>query len=221
MSPERVSLVIPAYNEASIIADVIEPALDNQSIADVIVVNDGSTDNTEGVANDYPVTVLNHNINLGKGEALHSGYTHAKELGATSLLFLDADLHGLRSSHIDDLLEPLLAGTAIMTIGILERTIAQRAILRRWGALSGQRALGIELWEQLRSKDRHGFNVEAALNARTRHKGQHHKIERVELRHVTHTGKREKEPTLLKAVDAYLRTYGAAALTYIRSEFVR
>lgn len=221
MSLERVSLIIPAFNEGSRIADVIEPALDNQSIAEVIVVNDGSTDNTECVVSNYPVVVLNHDINLGKGEALHTGYSRAKELGATSLLFLDADLYGLRSSHIDDLLKPLLAGTAIMTIGILERSKAQRAILRKWGALSGQRALGVELWEQLCPRDRHGFNVEAALNATTRHHGQHHRIERVELRHVTHTGKREKQPTLLKAADAYLKTYGAAALTYLRSEFVR
>ncbi len=46
--------------------------------------------------------------------------------------------------------------------------------------------------------------------------GQHRKIRRIELSSVAHTGKREKEPTLLKAGVAYARTYGDAILTYMR-----
>ena len=77
----------------------------------------------------------------------------------------------------------------------------------RWGAFSGQRALPISLWESLRPRDRKGFGVEAALNATTRHTGANRDIQRIELLGVTHVGKREKEPTLTKAVMAYARLH--------------
>lgn len=218
MSYESLTLVIPAYNEATRIGAVIEPALCVSTIESIVVVDDGSSDSTADVAGSYGITVLRHPSNLGKGEAMHTGYERAKELGSTAMLFLDADLHGLSSNHIDKLISPVLSGEALMTIGILERTLLQRKILTRWGALSGQRAMTLEVWEKLKPLDRHGFNVEAALNSIARHQDWHSQIERVELRHLTHTGKREKEPTLTKAAIAYAKTYGSALLTYCRLE---
>ncbi len=221
MSCESLALVIPAYNEATRIGAVIEPALCMSTIESIVVVDDGSSDSTADIADSYGVTILRHPSNLGKGEAMHTGYKHAKELGSTAMLFLDADLHGLSSEHIDKLISPVLSGEALMTIGILERTLLQRKILTKWGALSGQRAMAIGVWEKLKPLDRHGFNVEAALNSTARHQGWHSKIERVELRHLTHTGKREKEPTLTKATIAYAKTYGQALLTYCRLEVTK
>lgn len=221
MTDYRTAVIIPAYNEALRIGAVIEPALATRSIQDVIVVDDGSIDGTREAAAGYDITLVGHPINRGKGESLHSGVQVAREIGATTLVFLDADLHGLRPEHIDALADPVRTQEAIMTIGILERSLLQKSILKRWGGLSGQRALTINLWEQLRPHERHGFGVEAALNASTRHHSQHHRIKRVELRHVTHTGKREKEPTLPKAGLAYLRTYGAALGAYVRAEIVK
>lgn len=221
MALERTSLIIPAFNEASRIDSVIEPALATPSLADVIVVNDGSTDTTSEIASSYDITLINHDHNQGKGEALQSGVVLARELGATTLVFLDADLHGLSPEHIDALANPVRSGEAIMTIGILERSLLQRSILRKWGALSGQRALTLDLWDQLSVAERHGFGIEASLNASARHHNQHHQIERVELRHVTHTGKREKEPSLTKAASAYLKTYGAALGAYVRAELAK
>ncbi len=221
MSYEYVTLVIPAYNEATRINEVINPALSILSLENIVVVDDGSSDSTADIASSYGVTVLRHPTNLGKGEAMHTGYERAKELGSSVVLFLDADLHGLSSNHIDKLVSPVLSGEALMTIGILERTLLQRKILAKWGALSGQRAMTLEIWEKLKPSDRHGFNVEAALNSVARHQDWHSQIERVELRHLTHTGKREKEPTLRKAGLAYAKTYGSALLTYCRLEVTK
>ena len=218
MSFGKAALVIPAFNEASRIGEVIEPALQSSLVENIVVVDDGSLDATADIADSYGVMVLRHNSNLGKGEAMQTGYQCIKGVGSSALLFLDADLHGLQPGQIDSLVNPVLYGEAVMTIGILERTLLQRKILSRWGALSGQRALRFDLWESLRIADKHGFNVEAALNSTARHQGRHRQIERVELRGVTHTGKRVKEPTLSKAAVAYARTYGSALLTYGRLE---
>jgi glycosyltransferase involved in cell wall biosynthesis len=215
-SAHHVSLIIPAYNEGERIAAVLEPALSSELINEIVVVDDGSTDKTARVVSDYGVTLIQHSHNLGKGDAMETGYLHEKNLGSTVLLFLDGDLHNLRPSHIDSLVQPVLDGTASMTIGILERTKLQKTMLMKWGAFSGQRALPISLWESLDVRHRHGFGVEAALNATSRHQNMHRSIKRVELSGVTHTGKREKEPTLARAGKAYAQTYGQALLAYAR-----
>lgn len=213
---DHVSLIIPAYNEATRIPEVLDIASASTCVDEIIVVDDGSTDDTAKVAAEYGLTLLQHEVNQGKGEALNTGCMYAKELGSTALLFLDADLHNINTDHIDSLIHPVLSGDATMTIGILERTRLQKAFLSRWGAFSGQRALPISLWESVDPQYRRGYGIEAVLNATSRHLGRHGEIQRIQLAGLTHTGKREKMPTLAKAAMAYARTYGAALLTYAR-----
>lgn len=210
------SLIIPAYNEGTRIGTVLEQALQADVLDEIIVVNDGSTDDTAQVVESFGIVVLTHEVNLGKGEAMQTGYIRAKELGSTTLLFLDADLHNLLPHHIDDLVNPVLVGDASMTIGILERSPLQKTILKHWGAFSGQRAVPTSLWESVDESFRTGFGIEAALNATSRHLNTHHDIQRVYLSGVTHTGKREKEPTIMQAAGAYASTYGQALLAYAR-----
>lgn len=218
MIEARTSLVIPAYNEATRIGAVIEAGLGSSFINEVIVVDDGSIDATAKAAIDYGTILLQHSENQGKGEAMQTGYLHAKALGSTALLFLDSDLHGLKPDHIDSLVRPVVDEGVPMAIGILDRTRLQKTVLKRWGALSGQRALHITAWEQLDERGRSGFNVEAALNVTARIQGWHRDIRRIELGGVTHTGQREKAPNLVKAGLSYARIYGAAALTYVKME---
>lgn len=209
-----VSVIIPAYNEASRIAEVITAAEAADLAHEVIVVDDGSSDDTFDIADSLGAIALRHDRNSGKAEAMQSGYLIAKELGSTSMCFLDADLRGLKPAHVDLLIEPVEEFNASMTIGILDRTSLQKVVLKRWGALSGQRALPMGLWEQLPDELRTGFRVEAGLNILTRQLGIHHDIQRIVLDGVTHVGKREKEPTLVRATAAYLRTYGSAVRAY-------
>lgn len=213
---ERVSLVIPAYNEESRIDAVLKAAVDSPSLDEIIVVDDGSIDATARIASSFDAVLLRHMTNRGKGEAMHTGYIFAKEIGSTTLAFLDADLKGLVPENINSLVTPVVEHRASMTIGILERTDLQKAFLKRWGAFSGQRVLPIETWEGLTKRDRHGFNVEAALNARARQNGTHRDIERIELNGVTHTGQREKQSNLSDAAATYTRIYGSALATYLR-----
>ena len=79
--------IIPAYNEEKALADVIAKTL--QHVDKVIVVNDGSIDKTAEVAIEAGAEVINHSTNLGKGEALKSGF---KVIGDDSIVVtIDGD----------------------------------------------------------------------------------------------------------------------------------
>lgn len=83
------SVVVPAYNEARVIGDVVRGLL--TTFPNVVVVNDGSSDNTAAVLKDLPATVVTHHINLGQGAALQTGIKHALERGASYIVTFDAD----------------------------------------------------------------------------------------------------------------------------------
>jgi len=82
-------VLIPAYNAAITLANVLEEVC-GQGFA-VVVVDDGSSDATSAVAGAYPVTLLSHSGNLGKGAALMSGFRWAVENGFDGVVTLDAD----------------------------------------------------------------------------------------------------------------------------------
>ena len=68
----RIVAIIPAYNEEDALADVI--AKTSQYVDEVIIVNDGSSDRTAEVAIEAGAKLIRHSTNLGKGEALKSGF---------------------------------------------------------------------------------------------------------------------------------------------------
>ena len=83
-------IVIPAYNEGDKISEVIEKAKFFSS--NVIVVDDGSRDNTKQIAEREGIVVLSHVVNLGKGAALKTGCDYAVMKGAEKIVVLDADM---------------------------------------------------------------------------------------------------------------------------------
>jgi UDP:flavonoid glycosyltransferase YjiC (YdhE family) len=85
----RYVAVIPAYNEATTIHDVAARAL--KFVPQVIVVDDGSSDDTADALGDLPVTVLRQPDNLGKAAALWRGMQAAIDGGATAIITLDGD----------------------------------------------------------------------------------------------------------------------------------
>jgi len=85
---QRIMIGIPAYNESKTITEVIEKS---QQFGDIIVVDDGSTDNTGQLARKFGATVISHNKNLGYGKSISTLFSYAKEKDYDILITLDAD----------------------------------------------------------------------------------------------------------------------------------
>lgn len=89
LGTSRFAVVIPAYNEAATIRDVVGRALSQR--VRVIVVDDGSQDGTSEALGNLPVTVLRNPRNLGKGASLQRGMELALQEGMTAVMTLDGD----------------------------------------------------------------------------------------------------------------------------------
>jgi glycosyltransferase involved in cell wall biosynthesis len=88
-SRETVLAIIPVYMEERFIGDVVSRVLDH--VGSVLVVDDGSPDNTALTAQAAGATVIRHSTNRGKGAAIKSGLEHAAASGKPFFLFLDGD----------------------------------------------------------------------------------------------------------------------------------
>lgn len=86
----KICCVIPAFQESRAIKQVV--VLSQQYCSKVIVIDDGSTDNTKQIAEEAGATVLRHSQNQGKGAALRTGFTHALQKGYDIIITLDGDL---------------------------------------------------------------------------------------------------------------------------------
>lgn len=131
----RVVAVIPAYNEDRFIGSVI---LKVRPFVDwIIVVDDGSTDQTATIAQDAGAEVVIHCANQGKARALETGFERALDLGADAVVILDADGQH-NPSEIPLVVAPVLAGEADMVIG--SRFRATKNEIPKWRQ-AGQHAL--------------------------------------------------------------------------------
>jgi glycosyltransferase involved in cell wall biosynthesis len=86
----KVCCIIPAYQESRAIDQVIRIA--QKYCTHVVVVDDGSTDNTAKIAQDNGATVLRHPTNLGKGAALRTGFDYTVKKQYDVMITLDGDL---------------------------------------------------------------------------------------------------------------------------------
>ncbi len=184
----KVSVVIPAYNEEKTISGVLEPLKSVERIGEIIVVSDGSTDKTAEIANEMGTKVIKLTENMGKGGAMIIG---ANETTYPYILFLDADLLGLKPKHIEDLICPVLFEGYDMSIGVFEDGRLATDIAQFLAPfLSGQRALKKKLLIDMLDLDISRFGVEVVLT-----KFAHEKrlpVKEVHLKDMTHVMKEEK-----------------------------
>jgi glycosyltransferase involved in cell wall biosynthesis len=179
-----VAVVIPARNEADRIQATVAAASGLAGVGLVVVVDDGSRDGTRAGARQAGAVVIRHRRNRGKAAAMQTG---ANAVGLVDqrecrgrprhLLFLDADL-AESAARAAPLADPVLAGTADMTIAVFATTVklgghglvvglAGAGIRRAVGwrpaqPLNGQRCLTRAAFEAARPLAR-GWGVETAL----------------------------------------------------------
>lgn len=114
MTDPKVFCVIPAWNESKNISGVItsvKPLVDA-----VVVVDDGSSDDTYDLAKNHNITVLRHTTNRGQGAGLQTGNDYALSAGADIIVHFDADGQFL-AKEIKDLIEPIKQGKADAVFG--------------------------------------------------------------------------------------------------------
>jgi glycosyltransferase involved in cell wall biosynthesis len=169
--------IIPAYNEENALADVIAKTF--KYVDKVIVVNDGSVDKTAEVALNAGAEVISHSTNLGKGEALKSGF---KALNDDSIIVtIDGDGQH-NPNEIPDLIKPIVEGSADLVNGSRymngpeENTPAYRRVGQRvldiatnisagikvTDSQSGFRAFSSKARDCFRFKDT-GFGIESEM----------------------------------------------------------
>ncbi len=185
----KVSAVVPAFNEAGRIGIVVRALRASPSVTEVIVVDDGSADETALEAEKYGATVVRLSRNSGKAAALDAGVNRASE---NVLLFLDADLTGLAVEHVEQLVNAYANGDGEIVIGVFREgrkgtDFSQRVV----PFLSGQRILSRRVWERARGMvcDM-DFGIEVALTKLALKEGWRQR--KVTLDGVSHVRKEEK-----------------------------
>jgi glycosyltransferase involved in cell wall biosynthesis len=110
---KRVLIIMPAWNEAEGVADVVKEVHTTLPGADVLVVDDGSRDGTSAAAGSAGATVLRLPYNLGVGGAMRTGYRYARERGYDVAVQVDADgQHDPR--HVPELIGRLGQGADLV-----------------------------------------------------------------------------------------------------------
>src|ERR1700692_850908 len=110
----RVFLVIPSYNEGSVLVSTVRNLLG--SGYSIVVTDDASSDETPSLVKGLPVHYLRHPVNLGQGAALQTGMDYALAQGAEYLVHFDADGQH-PPDQISNLLEPVLSGECDIAVG--------------------------------------------------------------------------------------------------------
>jgi len=109
-----VFVIVPAYNEAPVLGSTVGQLIDLNY--EVVVVDDGSSDDTWFESSQLPIYLLRHAINLGQGAALQTGMTFALQQGADILVHFDADGQH-QAKDIESLIDPVRRGESDVVFG--------------------------------------------------------------------------------------------------------
>ena len=183
----KLLIVIPAFNEAQVIADVLKKIpkkINGIRTIETVVVNDGSQDQTSQISSLNSITVIDHLLNRGAGAATKTGLTYAKNIDADITVTFDADGQHLHEDLLK-IITPILESKADLVIGSrflqkqnvpLDRLIlnkaANLATLLLFGTFSTDSQSGLRAFSKKAVKlidfksDRMEFSSEILLEAR-------------------------------------------------------
>jgi polyisoprenyl-phosphate glycosyltransferase len=183
--------IICAFNEEKTILNIIKNVCQTNVFNQVIVINDGSLDNTgkivKEIAMEFEIIDIHWKENKGKGFAMAKGV----ELANTEyLVFIDADLSNFTTAHAHKLLNSLLDGSADMVLGQPSKTFIPSKV-NPFVRLTGQRSLKksdfLPILKEIKSSR---FGVETLLNLY--YKSNEKRVKLVYLENLKHPNKFQK-----------------------------
>lgn len=173
--PMTVSVIIPAFNEEKTVAHVVSVVKSLPYIGEIVVVDDGSMDQTSKFAEEAGAKVIHHMKNRGKGAAIKTGFKNSK---GDIVVFLDADLKNLTQSQVRNIVDPILNGEADVTKTKFKREagrvteLTAKPLLKFFfpeikfdQPLSGQFAAKRSFLNKIKLEDDYGVDVGIVLDA--------------------------------------------------------
>lgn len=173
----KVGVIIPAYNEADRIGATVKAVRSLQEVNEILVVDDGSSDETTSEAIRAGARVVWHGQNYGKGQALRTGL---QSLQTDVIAIVDADI-GEQAVELRKLLQPVIEDRADMTIAMFPPVEGKQGFgivkgLAKWGIhrltgftpsapLSGQRTFRKRMIRDLHLADGYGAEVALTIDA--------------------------------------------------------
>ena len=112
----KILVIVPAYNEEGCIKGVIQDLRDNFPAGDIIVIDDGSEDNTSAIAGNLGVSVTELPYNLGIGGAMQAGFLYALQERYDAAVQFDGDGQH-HADQIEKILKPWLSQEADLVVG--------------------------------------------------------------------------------------------------------
>lgn len=168
------SVVIPAYNEGSRILKVLAVLKQVDEIKEIIIVDDGSKDDTSSIVQKYiqedpRIKLIQNARNMGKGQSI---FTAWDAVTSEFVLMLDADLIGLTPDHVRVLCEPVISSKFDMTLGLFKGG-NWKTDLSHWATpwLTGQRCLRREMLQFVSHEAAAGYGLETAMTVAIHQQG--------------------------------------------------
>lgn len=163
---KRVAAIIPAYNESTRISGVVNSLKKSKLIDEIIVVDDGSKDNTFEIAKKIKkVRCLRIEKNRGKGKAIDLAISSTN---ADIIFLCDADLKNFDGVMADKIISPVLNKKTKLSLGIREirinKIIMELNLKFGFLFLSGQRAFTRDVWIKMPDYYKKGYRLELGMN---------------------------------------------------------
>ncbi len=206
---QKISCIIPAYNESSNIGRVLKVIQNINWIDEIIIVDDCSEDETLAEVQKHGLKNLRtfrHKQNLGKGAAMATGIKAAKH---DLFLFLDSDLLNLKEEHILKILSPIVfTKEADLSLGVfalkkLKENTSTKFANRMFPAITGQRAVWRDKLPPLDKIAKSRYGVDLLI---TKHIPRGRRAV-VKLDNLAQVKKEEKTDVLFEAVKSRIKMY--------------